>query len=164
MNTSYKYRAFISYSHKDKAFAVWLQKGIENYTIPTSLRDKYPHLPKDLKRSVFRDDEELSSASDLSAVLEQALEASACLIVVCSADAVASKWVEKEIAYFKSSDDERSIYTVIKKGEAKDVMPKVLGDEVLAVDAQQGKNMGLNGKYQGLKTSSKYGTMSRKQG
>lgn len=143
MKMSYKYRAFISYSHKDKAFAVWLQKGIENYTIPISLRNKYPHLPKDLKRSVFRDDEELSSASALSAVLEEALDTSACLIVICSVDAVASKWVEKEIVYFKGSDDERPIYTVIAKGEAKDVMPKVLGDEVLAVDAQQGKKMAL---------------------
>jgi len=56
---TYKYQAFISYSHRDKAFAKWLHKRIENYKIPKSLREKYPNLPKDLKRSLFRDEEEL---------------------------------------------------------------------------------------------------------
>ena len=143
MNISYKYRAFLSYSHKDKAFAVWLQKKIESYVIPQALRRKYPHLPANLKRSVFRDDEELTSASALSSVLEQALDASERLIVVCSPDAVVSKWVEKEIIYFKKSHLERFIYTVIVNGDIKDVMPNVLGNEVLAVDAQQGKKMAL---------------------
>jgi len=143
MNISYKYRAFLSYSHKDKAFAVWLQKKIESYVIPQALRRKYPHLPANLKRSVFRDDEELTSASVLSSVLEQALDASERLIVVCSSDAVVSKWVEKEMVYFKKSHVERFIYTVIVNGDVKDVMPNVLGNEVLAVDAQQGKKMAL---------------------
>jgi len=143
MKMSYKYRAFISYSHKDKAFAVWLQKGIENYTIPTSLRNKYPHLPKDLKRSVFRDDEELVSASVLSDVLQEALDASERLVVVCSPYGVASTWVKKEIDYFKCKHKQENIYSIIKHGEADEVIPKILGHEVLAVDAQQGKKMAL---------------------
>ncbi len=36
---TYKYKAFISYSHKDIKFARWLQKSIENYKIPKSLRE-----------------------------------------------------------------------------------------------------------------------------
>jgi len=143
MQKFYKYKAFLSYSHQDKAFAIWLQKGIENYTIPTTLREKYQNLPKDLKRSVFRDDEELSSTSVLSTVLENALDDSARLIVVCSADAVASQWVEKEIRYFKERHDDSHIYSVIKSGEARDVLPKVLGNEPLAVDIQQGKRKTL---------------------
>jgi hypothetical protein len=143
MHKSYKYKVFISYSHQDKAFAIWLQKGIENYTIPHALREKYPTLPKDLKRSVFRDDEELSSASVLSTALENALDTSERLIVVCSAHVVASEWVEKEIVYFKENHDEEHIYSVIKSGEARDVLPKVLGAEPLAVDVQQGKKKAL---------------------
>ena len=59
------YKAFISYSHKDKKFAKWLHKKIENYKIPQSLREKYPHLPKNLNRTIFIDDEELPTASTL---------------------------------------------------------------------------------------------------
>ena len=143
MNKSYKYRAFISYSHQDKAFAKWLQKGIENYTIPKKLREKYPHLPQDLKRTVFRDDEELSSASVLSETLRNALEDSERLIVICSDHAVNSKWVEEEIVYFKNIKSEDKIYTIIKSGNPKDVLPKTLGDEPLAVDAQNGKKVAL---------------------
>jgi tetratricopeptide (TPR) repeat protein len=143
MQIPYKYKAFISYSHQDKAFAIWLQKGIENYVIPKTLQEKYPHLPKDLKRSVFRDDDELSSTSVLSTALENALDESERLIVVCSPHAVASLWVEKEIAYFKESHDEEHIYSVIKSGEASDVLPTSLGLEPLAVNAQQGKKMAL---------------------
>ena len=65
MNKIYKYRAFISYSHKDKAFALWLHQAIENHKIPKSIKKKYPYLPKDLKRSIFIDEEELSSGSSL---------------------------------------------------------------------------------------------------
>jgi len=140
---SYKYRAFISYSHQDKAFAIWLQKGIENYSISQTLREKYPHLPKDLRRSVFRDDEELSSASMLSTTLENALDDSERLIVVCSSHAVSSQWVEKEIVYFKERHDEAHVYSVIKSGAPSDVLPKALGHEPLAVDAQQGKKIAL---------------------
>jgi len=138
-----KYKAFISYSHQDKVFAQWLQKGIENYTIPKKLREKYPHLPHDLKRSIFRDDEELSSSLVLSTSLQDALDDSACLIVLCSPHSVVSQWVEKEIGYFKTKHPTRSIYSIIISGEAKEVLPKALGDEPLAVDVQQGKKMAL---------------------
>jgi hypothetical protein len=69
-----KYQAFISYSHADIKFARWLQKKIENYKIPNALREKYPHLPKDLKRSIFRDEEELPTSSALPDNLTGALE------------------------------------------------------------------------------------------
>jgi hypothetical protein len=32
--SNYKYRAFISYSHKDKKWADWLHKSIETYRPP----------------------------------------------------------------------------------------------------------------------------------
>ena len=146
MNKTYTYKAFISYSHKDKAFALWLQRGIENYTIPRALREKYPHLPRDLKRSVFRDEEELSGANALTPVLENALKASENLIVICSADAVKSSWVEQEILFFKEMHQNSHIISVIKEGEAKEVLPKVLvedGNEPLAIDASGGRKKAL---------------------
>ena len=120
MNQDYKYRAFISYSHKDKKFAKWLHKKIENYKIPKSLREKYPNLPKNLKRSVFRDEDELPTGSVLSDNLVYALDNSELLIVVCSPLATTSKWVDKEIAHFKHKHGENSVLAIIKDGEPND--------------------------------------------
>ncbi|NOR55658.1 MAG: tetratricopeptide repeat protein [Sulfurovum sp.] len=138
MNQPYKYKAFISYSHQDKSFAKYLQGSIENYKIPKSLRKKYPHLPQDLKRTVFRDEDELSSASVLSNVLKKALDESESLIVVCSPAAAASTWVEEEIVYFKEREDEK-IFAIVKSAELEDAVPLALrkGAAPLAVDARR---------------------------
>lgn len=143
MYIEHKYKVFISYSHQDKPFARWLQKGIENHVISRKLRDKYPQLPLDLKRSVFRDDDELASASILTDSLKDALENSECLVVVCSKHAVNSKWVNEEIAYFKNINGVDKIFTIIASGDAHDVLPPILGSEPLAVDAQKGKKVAL---------------------
>ena len=112
-----KYKAFISYSHADIAFARWLQKSIENYKIPKKLREKYPHLPKDLKRSIFRDEEELPTSSALPINLTKALEESEFLIVIASPYAVNSKWVNKEINHFNNYHKNGKVLAIIKAGE-----------------------------------------------
>ena len=117
MQKEYKYKAFISYSHRDKSFAKWLHRRIENYKIPPALRKKYPHLPKDLKRSIFRDEEELNASSQLSDKLNRALKNSEKLIVICSPDASASKWVNIEISTFKKMHREENVLAMIKAGE-----------------------------------------------
>jgi tetratricopeptide (TPR) repeat protein len=142
----YKYEAFISYSHQDKAFAKWLHKSIENYNIPKSLREKYPYLPKDLKRSVFRDEEELAGASTLSSTLRDAIEDSKKMIVLCSVPASCSAWINKEINYFKQSHENHHIFAIIKEGEVPEVFPPDLyekDEEPLAIDAQSGRKMAL---------------------
>mgnify|MGYP003296468679 CR=1 FL=1 len=35
-----RYRAFISYSHKDAHFARWLHRTIEGYQVPSRLRGR----------------------------------------------------------------------------------------------------------------------------
>ena len=117
MNKTYKYKAFISYSHQDQKFGKWLHKKIENYKIPKSLRPKYPNLPKDLKRTIFIDDEELPTASALPENLSNALESSELLIVICSPSATSSYWVDKELIYFKHKHGEGKILAVLKDGE-----------------------------------------------
>ena len=34
MGRDYKYRAFISYSHKDEKWAAWLHKALETFRVP----------------------------------------------------------------------------------------------------------------------------------
>lgn len=66
---------------------------------------------------VFRDREELASATDLGEVITAALRESACQIVICSPNAARSKWVNEEILAFKRLGREDRIFCLIVAGE-----------------------------------------------
>jgi tetratricopeptide (TPR) repeat protein len=66
---------------------------------------------------VFRDREELASATDLGEVISSALRESACQIVICSPNAARSKWVNEEILAFKRLGREDRIFCLIVAGE-----------------------------------------------
>ena len=114
-----KYKAFISYSHRDKRWASWLHKGIEGYRVPKPLvgrpgRDG-PAPSKIFP--VFRDREELASSADLSRELRDALNQSANLIVLCSRAAAQSRYVNQEIIEFKRLGRADRILPLIVDGE-----------------------------------------------
>lgn len=97
------YWAFISYSHKDEDWAKWLVDALETYRLPKRLvgsRGDWGDVPPTLS-PVFRDRDELSSAPSLSVRLEQALQESHCLIVLCSPESAISPWVALEIEVFE---------------------------------------------------------------
>ena len=82
----YKYRAFISYSHADEAWAKWLHKSLETYRMPKRLvgrETEFGPVP-DRIAPVFRDRDELATATSLGDILTAALEGSACQLVICS--------------------------------------------------------------------------------
>jgi len=87
---SFTYRAFISYSHVDHKWAVWLHRALERYRVPRRLAgtDGLRRLGK-----MFRDEEELAAAAELGPKIEQALKSSDVLIVICSPNSARSKWV-----------------------------------------------------------------------
>ena len=97
---SYKYFAFISYSWKDKREAKWIQKELERFILPISLRKERPDLPVRI-RPVFRDMSDLGIGV-LSERIEAALRVSKYLIVLCSPESAQSRWVDQEIRYFLS--------------------------------------------------------------
>jgi tetratricopeptide (TPR) repeat protein len=114
-----KYRAFLSYSHRDAQWAGWLHKGLESYRPPKSLVGTISArgpVPKRLT-PIFRDREELASATDLGTVINAALQQSACQIVVCSPQAAKSRWVNEEIIAFKRLGGEDRIFCLIVGGE-----------------------------------------------
>ncbi len=92
-----RYRAFISYSQRDKRHATRLHKALESYRVPKGVTasgvDKEP---RKLGR-FFRDNEEMGAAADLGAALRGAIADSESLIVVCSPHAAQSKWVNEEV-------------------------------------------------------------------
>src|SRR5438552_11370268 len=113
-----RYAAFISYSHRDRKWAEWLQRAIETYRLPkglSSLQIQGSTLPA--LSPIFLDRSELPTSSDLAASVRSALEESAFLIVLCSPEAAKSRWVNEEIRYFKSLGRDNRILCLIIAGE-----------------------------------------------
>jgi len=117
--TDYKYRAFISYSHKDEKWAAWLHKALETFRVPKYLVGETTTMGTVPQRmgKVFRDREELSSSHSLGTELTQALEDSACQIVICSPNAANSHWTNEEILTYKRLGRENRIFCLIVDGE-----------------------------------------------
>lgn len=107
----FTYKAFISYSHKDEQAAKKLRRSLERYRTPKSLRNDGATLG-----AIFRDRDELPAASHLNKTIKTALRASENLIVMCSPNAAASRWVNEEITYFKSLGRDGHIFSVILSG------------------------------------------------
>jgi len=119
VKNKYKYKAFISYCHRDERLAAWLHRALESYRVPRKLVGTKTIVGEVSARirPVFRDRDDLSSASDLGDTVKQALSGSENMIVVCSPAAVASHWVNEEIKYFASLGRKDRIFCVIVDGE-----------------------------------------------
>ena len=117
-----KYKAFLSYCHRDDRVASWLQRALESYRVPRKLvgtTTGVGEVPARI-RPVFRDREDLSSATDLGDTIQQALADSENLIVVCSPEAAASQWVNEEIREFARMGKQDRVFCIIVEGELAD--------------------------------------------
>lgn len=146
---NYRYKAYISYSHRNEGWARWLHHAIESYRVPrklvgaTAARGEVPAR----LRPVFRDRDDLSSASDLGMTVKQALVESENMIVVCSPDAAGSRWVNEEIRQFAALGRQDRIFCIIVDGQPPGpgqpatCFPTALAesglDEPLAADARK---------------------------
>jgi WD40 repeat protein len=134
MKSESKYKAFISYSHKDKAIATWLHKQLDGYLPPAKLGDAELSVPRrGTKRSrwrVFLDAEEFEAAGDLKDRIRTALVASESLIVICSVDSARSEYVNEEIKLFKQVHGSKRVFAMIVRGKPHDAeqecFPKAL--------------------------------------
>src|SRR5262245_12337014 len=117
-----KYRAFLSYSHRDAAWGGWLHSALEGYRISKDLIGRATSagpVPKTV-RPIFRDREDFSAGHSLTAQTLAALEASQFLIVICSPNAAQSPYVNEEIRRFKVLGRAERIIPVIVDGEPGD--------------------------------------------
>lgn len=103
MRTAMRYAAFVSYSSADRRAGEQLQKALEAYAVPASLRGQdFGRGPVPGRIApVFRDRWDADASADLGATLRTALHASAALIVLCSPAAARSQWVNEEIREFR---------------------------------------------------------------
>jgi TIR domain-containing protein len=117
-----KYRAFLSYSHRDAAWAKWLHRALETYRIDKDLVGRetiHGLVPKTL-RPIFRDREDFSAGHSLTEQTRAALQASQFLIVLCSPNAAQSGYVNEEIRCFKALGRAAHVINVIVDGEPGD--------------------------------------------
>lgn len=116
---AFKYKAFISYSWNDRRATERLHRAIESFRTPKDLVGRLtPHGPTPQRLApVFKDREEEPAGSNLRGVIEAALDQSDFLVVVCSPSSAKSKWVNKEIAYFRKRRDPARVLPYIIEGE-----------------------------------------------
>jgi len=114
-----RYRAFLSYSHHDAAWARWLLRRLESYRVPARLvgtpgRDG--PIPARLG-AMFRDRDELPTAGDLGSTIREAIAESSNLIVICSPAAARSQWVEAEVRAFVERGSADRVFCFIVDGD-----------------------------------------------
>ena len=103
------YDAFISYSHaKDKPIAAALQSAIQKLGKPWYRRRAL---------RLFRDDTSLAATPHLWPMIEQALGQSRHFILLASPEAAASKWVNKEVAFWLERNSINSLLIGLTGGE-----------------------------------------------
>jgi hypothetical protein len=132
-----RYSAFISYRHmpRDRQWAMRIMRELETYRTPKALQgeafpDRIGHL--------FRDEDEIPASTDLSDQIKDALARSDYLIVVCSPDTPASRWVRREIELFQEMGKSDRIMPLLIAGEPEESFPPELRRRRVAVVREDG--------------------------
>ncbi|MBR1546017.1 MAG: toll/interleukin-1 receptor domain-containing protein [Prevotella sp.] len=148
MKNEYKYFAFISYNSADDKWAKWLQRQLENYNLPTIIKNEkgeviksYDKKPKKFK--VFRYVSDLN-AKTLNEGLSGELDNSQNLIVICSPRSAKSEWVGKEIQHFIDTDRKRKIVPFIVDGTSYSNDENECLNKVLKDNFEEGDILGVN--------------------
>jgi formylglycine-generating enzyme required for sulfatase activity len=118
MMPSFKYHAFLSYSHTDTAIAKRVHSRLENFRIDADLVGRVTKsgvIPPTLA-PIFRDRHEFAAGGSLAEQTLAALDVSAALIVLASPRAAESNAVNEEIRLFKFHHPERPIVPLIVDG------------------------------------------------
>lgn len=113
-----RWAAFISYSHKDRAVAEWLQRAVETFRVPDILvgtPGTYGLVPPRIA-PVFRDRADFAASGDLSASVAAALAASDAMVVIASPDAARSRWVAEEVRRFKARGGTSRLFVLVAAG------------------------------------------------
>ncbi|HWI66529.1 MAG TPA: toll/interleukin-1 receptor domain-containing protein, partial [Symbiobacteriaceae bacterium] len=133
------YDAFISYRHTpvDMAVAGRLHRLLETYRVPAPLVRQ--GVARQIGR-VFRDREELPTSSNLSANIDEALNNSRWLIVICTPRTPLSEWVAKEIHTFQALGRGDRIIAVLVEGDEQSSFPGPLREQpgVPVIDIRAG--------------------------
>jgi hypothetical protein len=106
---SYTYDVFISYSRKNEAFASNLERSLENYKPEKDLKVPQRHI------NCFRDNEDFTGG-DYHKSLHMHLTESSKLVLICSPEGRASRYVNDEIKQFVEMRGAEHIIPVLFAG------------------------------------------------
>lgn len=137
-----QYDAFISYRHcpLDQFAAANLHRKLERFRLPKNLLQHFPESDGKIHR-VFRDEDELPLASNLSDPIEKALASSKFLIVICTPRLKDSLWCQKEIETFLRMHGRKKILLVLAEGEPSESFPEILTYENIATTDASGNEV-----------------------
>jgi len=143
----FRYDLFFSYRHKplDSEITRRMFERAESFRMPAALRREGC---REVTRA-FRDTEELSVSRVLTETIDDALRASRCLVVVCSADTPSSEWVDREIAVFIECGRADRIYPLLITGDPETSFPPSLrkvpdiGSRIMDARAEDGSRRGI---------------------
>ena len=113
-----KYKAFISYSHKDAKISKWLHRKLESYKVPkhlVGLSTEHGKIPAKLF-PIFRDRDDLAATTHMTDSILEAIRESEFLIVICTPASAQSKLVNREIQEFKKLNGSENILCLIAGG------------------------------------------------
>ncbi|HEY1662518.1 MAG TPA: PQQ-binding-like beta-propeller repeat protein [Verrucomicrobiae bacterium] len=125
MATEFKYWAFISYSHQDNRkggnlWGDWLHEAVENFKVPPELVGRHGHANESVPARMypsFQDEKELPTNANLGMAINEALEKSRYLVVICSPRSAKSIYVNQEVLEFKRLGRANRILAIIIDGE-----------------------------------------------
>ena len=115
MEQQFKYFAFISYNSHDVKWGRRLQKKLEHYRMPATLCSERGWKRTPIQPVFFAPTD--IQPGGLSKELQERLEASRHLVVICSPYSAQSEWVGREIAFFHQLGRTQDIHFFIVEGE-----------------------------------------------
>lgn len=140
------YRAFFSYARADDKVANWLHGQLDRYRTPKSLvgtRGALGVVPAKL-HPIFRDRTDLQAGGHIDQSLQDALENSESLIVLCTPTSAKSHWVNHECETFLKLGRSNRIFPVVAAGapdsgdpETECLPPALRGKSLLAADFRE---------------------------
>jgi WD40 repeat protein len=140
------YRAFFSYARADDRIANWLHRQLDGYRTPKALvggEGALGLVPAKLF-PIFRDRTDLQAGGHVDQSLQQALEESETLVVLCTPTSAKSHWVNHECETFMRLGREAHIFPIIAEGEPdcgdpeRECFPPALrGKGLLAADLRE---------------------------
>lgn len=111
----YNFFAFISYNRNDKKWAELVQRKLDHFKIPPTIKATYGDVPESLS-PIFRDVTNLNGGV-LTDEIKNAIVSSEYMIIICSPNSASSEWVNKEVEEFISLGRTEYIIPFIVDGE-----------------------------------------------
>ena len=129
----YKYWAYLSYSQQDnleqravtpelhlRCWGNWLHDALKSFAIPAEftgqINGRGEIIPERID-PIFRDEQELPAAANLSEEVCKALEQTICLVVICSPRSSQSRQMNEVVRYFKQLGRGHRILPFVIAGE-----------------------------------------------